>query len=609
MPLWGSADPVTAAAAASSTSSSSTAAAAAAALSSEPGSSLRLPDPSFPNSSLWAPGAAASVPGAPHVVSAFRTLGAAATSSSPTKQDTSAGHAALAQLIGHGTMPASAPSWLSQSLPAPTTTPSSTSEASSSQSDGPQAKRARVSESPERKARSISASMSTMSADDEEGERGRTQRRSASAGSRRAPPSASQVTEAGLPFPVIDTSVKHSSLFVPPDTSGLTKREARLVKNRAAAFLSRQRKREQFEELACKCRALARLSYMLWDALDHATASSSALPGLSSMDRVLEATSLHEQLAFDTDGLRSTLQQVVANKGGMIVEGIMGDDGPSKTRTHDITAQLAASQKECERLRAELDALRDSTSTTSPTTSSTSSLVQLVGDALMKAHQAPPESDAAELLSKDDGAMQMRMVVAPESEAVLCTLTPESHTERLSAASPAMAATAHDDEEKSWRCSTPVESSEASMPSLCSSASPSLSSLSSGSSGARRSHARRVVAYCAGVDRSTSLLGDVRPLYLDDWAAAHAEPLQQPTSVRSSRTEEVVQCATRALETLLTQNKMDVQQGCFLVASQGNEALKLALYAKPCAEETSSQHGAFLLPAVRDTLRALAEGE
>lgn len=35
--------------------------------------------------------------------------------------------------------------------------------------------------------------------------------------------------------------------FVPPDVTGLSKREARLVKNRAAAFLSRQRKREEFE--------------------------------------------------------------------------------------------------------------------------------------------------------------------------------------------------------------------------------------------------------------------------------------------------------------------------------------------------------------------------
>jgi hypothetical protein len=53
--------------------------------------------------------------------------------------------------------------------------------------------------------------------------------------------------------------------FVPPDVTGLSKREARLVKNRAAAFLSRQRKREEFETMeACvffprfsKCRLLA----------------------------------------------------------------------------------------------------------------------------------------------------------------------------------------------------------------------------------------------------------------------------------------------------------------------------------------------------------------
>jgi hypothetical protein len=46
-------------------------------------------------------------------------------------------------------------------------------------------------------------------------------------------------------------SVSHASVstkeFIPSDVSGLSKREARLVKNRAAAFLSRQRKREEFE--------------------------------------------------------------------------------------------------------------------------------------------------------------------------------------------------------------------------------------------------------------------------------------------------------------------------------------------------------------------------
>ncbi|MCO5585243.1 hypothetical protein L7F22_039176 [Adiantum nelumboides] len=84
-------------------------------------------------------------------------------------------------------------------------------------------------------------------------------------GTKRPPPSAFQITEAGMPFPVIDTSAKHSSLFIPPDTSGLTKREARLVKNRAAAFLSRQRKREQFEELEIKCRNLCRLVWLLYE--------------------------------------------------------------------------------------------------------------------------------------------------------------------------------------------------------------------------------------------------------------------------------------------------------------------------------------------------------
>jgi len=38
-------------------------------------------------------------------------------------------------------------------------------------------------------------------------------------------------------------------LIAVSDVSGLNKREARLIKNRAAAFLSRQRKREEFEAM------------------------------------------------------------------------------------------------------------------------------------------------------------------------------------------------------------------------------------------------------------------------------------------------------------------------------------------------------------------------
>jgi hypothetical protein len=52
--------------------------------------------------------------------------------------------------------------------------------------------------------------------------------------------------------------------FIPPDVSGLSKREARLVKNRAAAFLSRQRKREEFElmEVYVTPHAVCRLHFI-----------------------------------------------------------------------------------------------------------------------------------------------------------------------------------------------------------------------------------------------------------------------------------------------------------------------------------------------------------
>lgn len=56
----------------------------------------------------------------------------------------------------------------------------------------------------------------------------------------------SSVTPSASKKPRATVSTKD---FVPPDVTGLSKREARLVKNRAAAFLSRQRKREEFENM------------------------------------------------------------------------------------------------------------------------------------------------------------------------------------------------------------------------------------------------------------------------------------------------------------------------------------------------------------------------
>lgn len=128
------------------------------------------------------------------------------------------------------------------------------------------------------------------------------------AGQRRPPPSASHVTESGKPFPVIDTSAKHSSLFVPPDTTGLTKREARLVKNRAAAFLSRQRKREQFEEMEIKCKGISMLVWRMWEAIAGPEAG---------LDRI-ESTVLASVLANEEPAARLVLEEVIAKKGASI---------------------------------------------------------------------------------------------------------------------------------------------------------------------------------------------------------------------------------------------------------------------------------------------------
>lgn len=64
----------------------------------------------------------------------------------------------------------------------------------------------------------------------------------------------------------------HSSQFIPPDTSNLPKREARLLKNRAAAFLSRQRKREAFELLEDKVNEMEKEKATLIEERDQAFA-------------------------------------------------------------------------------------------------------------------------------------------------------------------------------------------------------------------------------------------------------------------------------------------------------------------------------------------------
>ncbi|CAO1637540.1 unnamed protein product [Sympodiomycopsis kandeliae] len=148
---------------------------------------------------------------------------------------------------------------------------------------------------------------------------------------KRPPPSASQFTESGKPFPVVDTSATHSTLFVPPDVSGLTRREARLVKNRAAAFLSRQRKREQFEELEKQVGGMSRLVWKMWHAI--------AGPGTKFAD--LEQTSLKKFIDGEGREVFDYLEQVIAAEGTSIApteESIanasanaMNEDGASGT--------------------------------------------------------------------------------------------------------------------------------------------------------------------------------------------------------------------------------------------------------------------------------------
>ncbi|KAK0568157.1 hypothetical protein OC861_002248 [Tilletia horrida] len=161
---------------------------------------------------------------------------------------------------------------------------------------------------------------------------------------KRPPPSAFQKTEAGLPFPVVDTSVKHSTLFVPPDTTGLTKREARLVKNRAAAFLSRQRKREQFDELEVRCHALSRLAWRMYETLvgdsevewSEAAARLGLAPpsgSTSSLPRQQQQQpqSLGHRLREEPRAVISALEMVVGRKGASIgpLEGELPlDQGP-----------------------------------------------------------------------------------------------------------------------------------------------------------------------------------------------------------------------------------------------------------------------------------------
>ncbi|KAJ6589875.1 hypothetical protein DFH09DRAFT_976347 [Mycena vulgaris] len=87
--------------------------------------------------------------------------------------------------------------------------------------------------------------------------------------------------------------------FIPPDVSGLSKREARLVKNRAAAFLSRQRKREEFELMEVRVAELEQENAQLL-AMTKGGSPSSGAPRKSSDS--------NDALVSEIERLRAQLQ-------------------------------------------------------------------------------------------------------------------------------------------------------------------------------------------------------------------------------------------------------------------------------------------------------------
>ncbi|PKI85463.1 hypothetical protein MVES1_000215 [Malassezia vespertilionis] len=375
-------------------------------------------------------------------------------------------------------------------------------------------------------------------------------------GLRRPRPSASQTTEAGQPFPVIDTSAKHSSLFVPPDTSGLTKREARLVKNRAAAFLSRQRKREQFDELSGKCRILARLSWHLWDALAH-TGDAQAMLGNAhgtQTDRVLQGTHLGKKLASEPDEMRAMLHQLLTHQDAFCLEQTeLRESTPRQSARPnsecELSAQLYDAQAECAALRARVATLeREKMGAKAEQGSSATLFFQLVD----------------QLLGPRDHHGSVQLQLAQRNHALLCTLGSEPPLD----------------------CDG---SSDTSMPSLSST-----SSLSSAaSSGAKR--ARRVLACCSAPARPAALdAAGLHPLYLDAWAEQHAKQVLGPHHT-------LPEPAIDALHLQL--HGTDLQHTCFLIASwenDGSEAPRLSLYVR---REKQAQPGAAAVRRVADTIQ------
>lgn len=100
--------------------------------------------------------------------------------------------------------------------------------------------------------------------------------------------------------------------FVPPDVTGLSKREARLVKNRAAAFLSRQRKREEFEQMEIRVAELEQENSRL-RALSESVSSNSTSTTTSDSPTPLVKLS-KQKSGEDANGVSFLHSQLAASR-------------------------------------------------------------------------------------------------------------------------------------------------------------------------------------------------------------------------------------------------------------------------------------------------------
>ncbi|KAG6850852.1 hypothetical protein H0H93_007470 [Arthromyces matolae] len=127
--------------------------------------------------------------------------------------------------------------------------------------------------------------------------------------------SASSPTEIQPKKPRAAVERINSKDFIPPDVSGLSKREARLVKNRAAAFLSRQRKREEFELMEVRVNELEQENARLMALTQNDPNSVTVTPSATCDQELLSIVEdLKAQLASSKERERQLIAELANSK-------------------------------------------------------------------------------------------------------------------------------------------------------------------------------------------------------------------------------------------------------------------------------------------------------